>query len=161
MKYGLTLVTGLLVAGVVGTTAIGDGHANKATMAAVQARQSQMTLYAFNIELLGEMAKGAVEYDAAAASAAASNLTTLIKLDQSRYWPPGSDNQTLGDEATEALPKIWEADSKVGESAKAMAEAAANMEQAAGGGLDALRGAIGPLGKACTNCHETYRKPMN
>lgn len=158
MKYGLSLVAGLLTAGVLGTSAISDAHVDKATMAAVKARQSQMTLYAFNISLLGGMAKGEIEYDAAAASAAASNLAALSKLDQSRLWPQGSDNAALGDDVTEALPAIWTADSKIGERAMDMTEAAVAMDAAAGDGLDALRGAIGPLGKSCGGCHETYRK---
>lgn len=158
MKYGLTLVAGLLTAGVLGTSAIGDAHADKATMAAVKARQAQMNLYAFNISLLGGMAKGEIEYNADAASAAAANLAALSKLDQSRLWPQGSHNEALGDDVTEALPAIWSADSKIMDSAMEMTEAAVAMEAAAGGGLDSLRGAIGPLGKSCGGCHETYRK---
>lgn len=161
MKYGLTLVAGLMAAGVFGTSAISDGHADKAILAAVDARQAQMSLYAFNLGLLGGMAKGDIEYDATAASAAAGNLAALSTLDQSRLWPQGSDNAALGDDVTEALPVIWTADSKVGERGKAMAEAAMAMQQAAGGGLDSLRGAMGPLGKSCGACHETYRKAQN
>ncbi|SFT49713.1 c-type cytochrome [Sedimentitalea nanhaiensis] len=159
MKYGFGLIAGAAIAAVVGTAAISDnGPDTKAINAAVKARQSQMTLYAFNISLLGGMAKGDVEYDAAAASAAAANLAALSKLDQSRLWPQGSDNVALGDEMTEALPAIWAADSDVGKKAMALADAATAMEAAAGGGLDSLRGAIGPLGKSCGSCHETYRK---
>lgn len=159
MRTGIALISGLLVAGVVGTTAISDAnHDAKAINAAVKARKSQMTLYAFNIGLLGGMAKGDIDYDADAATAAASNLAALSKLDQSRLWPKGSDNETLGKDKTEALPAIWTADSKVGEKAMAMTTAAVAMEQAAGGGLDSLRGAIGDLGKSCGGCHEPYRQ---
>lgn len=159
MKNAMILTVGLIVAGVVGTSAISDAdHDTKALSAAVKARQSQMTLYAFNIGLLGGMAKGDIDYDAGAASAAAANLAALSKLDQSRLWPKGSDNVALGADATEALPIIWTADSKVGEKAMALVAAATNMEQAAGGGLDSLRGAIGDLGKSCGGCHETYRE---
>ncbi len=158
MKYGLGLIAGAAIAAVAGTAEISDSHSDKATLSAVKARQSQMTLYAFNLGLLGGMAKGDVDYDATAAGAAAANLAALSKLDQSRLWPPGSDNEALGDDVTEALPKIWAADSDVGQKGMALAEAAAAMETAAGEGLDALRGAMGPLGKSCGSCHETYRK---
>lgn len=161
MKYGIALVAGLMTAGILGTSAISESHADKAVLAAVKARQAQMTLYAFNIGLLGGMAKGDIEYDAAAASAAAGNLAALSMLDQSRLWPQGSDNAALGDETTEALPVIWSADSTIGQKAKEMSEAAVAMEEAAGGGLDSLRGAMGPLGKSCGSCHETYRKAQN
>lgn len=159
MKYTLAIVAGLTVAGIVATGAISDESADaKAIQSAVKARQSLMTLNAFNVGLLGAMAKGEIEYDADAATAAAASLAALSEVDQSRMWPPGSDTESLGDEATEALPAIWAADSKAGDAQMAFQDAAAAMETAAGGGLDSLRGAMGPLGKACGGCHETYRK---
>lgn len=158
MKTGILGFGGVLAAAVIATSAIGDGHADKAIEAAVKARQSQMTLYAFNLGVLGGMAKGDIEYDADAATAAASNLASLSRMDQSRLWPPGSDNMTLGADKTAALPAIWEAGSTAGEKGMAFATAALAMEQAAGGGLDALRGAIGAVGKSCGGCHESYRQ---
>ncbi|WP_137700535.1 c-type cytochrome [Marimonas lutisalis] len=160
MKKTLTALTGLALAGAVATTALSGSHGNEAAMAAVKARKAQMQLYAFNIGLLGGMAKGEIEYNADAASAAASNLAALSKLDQSRLWPAGSDNMELGTE-TAALPAIWDADSDVMAKGTAFVEAAAAMEQAAGGGLDSLKGAIGPLGASCGGCHKAYRQPNN
>ncbi|MCB1310370.1 MAG: cytochrome c [Sedimentitalea sp.] len=158
MKTGITLIGGLLAAGVIATTAISQNDADPAIMAAVKARQAHMQLNAFNIGVLGAMAKGEIPYDAEVASAAAGNLAALSQMNEARYWPPGSDNVTLGDEATEALPVIWEDGGKVMEKAMAMAEAAAGLNEVAGGGLDALRAGMGPVGKACGGCHETYRK---
>ena len=159
MKSGIALFGGLIAAAIISTTAISqESPEAKAIAAAVKARQSHMTLYAFNIGLLGGMAKGEIAYDADAATAAAGNLASMSQLNQSRYWPKGSDNVALGKETTEALPAIWTADSKVGEKAMALVAAAIAMEQAAGGGLESLRGAIGPLGKSCGGCHETYRQ---
>lgn len=158
MKYVPSLIAGIIAAGAIGTTAISDSHADKAALSAVKARQSLMTLQAFNIGPLGGMAKGEIEYNAEAATAAATNLAALAKMDQSRMWPPGSDNAALGDDVTEALPAIWAADSKIGDAAMALVEATTALQASAGDGLDALRGAIGPVGKACGNCHENYRK---
>jgi len=157
MRRSILGLSGLLAASVVATSVMGDAHVDKAILAAVKARQSQMTLNSFNIGLLGGMAKGDIAYDADAASAAAANLAALSQLDQSRLWPAGSDNGALGADVTRALPAIWEAGSTIGEKAMALATAATAMEQAAGGGLDALRGAMGDVGKACGSCHETYR----
>lgn len=158
MKPGILGLGGVLAAAVIATSAIGDGHADKAIEAAVKARQSQMTLYAFNLGLLGGMAKGDIDYDADAASAAARNLAALSQMDQSRMWPQGSDSATLGADKTSALPAIWEAGSTASEKGMAFATAALAMEEAAGNGLDALRGAIGGVGKSCGGCHESYRQ---
>lgn len=158
MRHGTLALSGILAAAVIATSAVGDGHADKAVLAAVKARQSQMTLYSFNIGLLGGMARGTIEYDADAATAAARNLAALSQLDQSRLWPQGSDNVALGADTTQALPAIWEAGSTVGEKGMALATAAIALEQVAGTGLDALRGGIGDVGKSCGSCHETYRQ---
>ncbi len=157
MKIEVMGFGGVLVAAVMATSAIGDGHADKAIEAAVKARQSQMTLYAFNMGLLGAMAKGEVDYDATAASAAAGNLAALSRMDQSRLWPQGSDSEALGLDTTKAAPAIWAAGSTVGEKGMAFGAAAMALEAAAGGGLDALRGAMGDVGKSCGGCHESYR----
>ncbi|MEX0285966.1 MAG: cytochrome c [Paracoccaceae bacterium] len=159
MKTALSLFTGLTLATVVATSALADGHANKALMGAVKARKATMQLYAFNIGILGAMAKGDVEYNADAASAAATNLATLSSMNQMALWPPGSDNGALGD-ATGALPAIWADGSKVGEAGMAMATASASLAAVAGDGLDALRGGIGAVGKSCGGCHDTYRQPQ-
>jgi cytochrome c556 len=157
MKSALLLISGLLVAGVVATTAFSQDDIDPAIASAINARQAHMQLNAFNLGLLGAMAKGEISYDADAATAAAENLAALARMDESRYWPLGSDMETLGKERTEALAKIWAEDSAIGESAQKMIETSAAMAKAAGGGLDSLRSAMGPLAKSCGGCHEDYR----
>jgi len=159
MKKNFIALSGIVLAGTLASTAIGESHADKSHLQAVKARQSQMTLYSFNLGVLGDMAKGATEYDADVASKAASNLAALSSLDQSRLWPMGSDNSELGTDVTEALPKIWAADSDIGTMGKALADSTAALSGVAGDGLDALRGAIGGVGKACGDCHKAYRQP--
>lgn len=157
MKFARALIGGLLVAGAVATTAIGQDDIDPAIAAAIAARQSHMKLNAFNLSLLGAMAKGEIGYDAEAAAGAAGNLAALARMDESRYWPPGSDMETLGKERTEALAKIWEEGSEVGDRMQTMAETSAAMAAAAGTGLEPLRKAMGPLAKACGGCHEDFR----
>ena len=161
MNFTKTIVTGLVLASIAGTAAISAGHADKAALAAVKARQSTMTLYSFNLGQLGAMAKGDVEYNADAASAAAGNLAKLTSMSQMAAWMPGTDNATLGEDVTHALPAIWESGSMIGDKGKALREAVVALEAAAGGGLESLQGAMGPVGKACGGCHETYRAKMN
>lgn len=123
---------------------------------ALKARQGQMQLYAHNLGILGSMAKGAVDYDAAAASAAASNLATLAKLDQSTLWPQGT---AVGDvEGSRALPELWSTYPAVLDASAALVTAADAMDAAAGQGLEQLQAAMGPLGGACGGCHKLYRQ---
>ena len=150
-----------IVSAIVGSVAVlasADGHiSDKQIAAGIKARQSQMQLYAFNLGLLGAMAKQETPYDAAAASSAADNLAALASLSQTGYWLPGSDSDSV--EGTRALPAIWASDSKVGELSKDFMEAVLAMQSAAGTDLGALQAAMGPVGKNCGACHESYRKP--
>lgn len=127
---------------------------------AASARQSVMELYSHYLGRLGAMAKGEAPYDAAAADAAAKSLAALANIDTSAMWPPGSDNGALGNK-TRALPVIWSTFPAIQETSQALTVAANGMAEAAGKDLDSLRAAMGPVGKACGDCHETYRAPRN
>lgn len=157
MKAALALIGGLMAAGAVASSAVAQNEIEPAIAAPIAARQSHMKLNAFNLGLLGAMAKGEIGYDAKAATAAAENLAALARLDQSRYWPPGSDVETLGKERTEALAKIWKEGDKFGDRNETLAKTTAAMAEAAGSGLDPMRKAMGPLAKACGGCHEDFR----
>lgn len=124
---------------------------------AIAARKAHMDLYAFNLGLVGGMARGNIEYDADAASAAAANIAALSKIDQSRYWPEGTS--TLDSDATRALPEIWDNIPDVIAKAQALTAAADALAGQAGGGLEALQAGLGPVGQACGACHEAYRQP--
>ena len=154
MKRAITLTAATLGLALLTGTAFADGHINHA----IKARQAQMNLYAFNLGALGAMAKGQVEYDSEAATKAATNLVTLMSLDQSNYWPQGSDS---GSAESRAKADMWANFPDVMAKGKATYEAAVAMQTAAGTDLDALRGAMGALGGACTACHKAYREPMN
>ena len=155
MKKHITI--GITLASVAFAGAVwAAGHAGNP---AVKARKAHMQLYAFNLGVLGGMAKGEIDYDADTAQGAANNLAALSTLNQRRYWPPGTSMDELGDE-TEALPAIWQEGSKAGEIGGQLAEAAANLAAVAGDGQEALGAAMGPVGGACGTCHKGYRKPQ-
>lgn len=140
--------------GAFGTALLAGGHGGPLDQA-VEARQAQMKLYSYNLGILGNMAKGSAEYDAALAQAAAKNLSALARLDQSGFWVQGTDSDAM--ETSRALPALW-TDDGIGEKAAVFGFAVAGMEQAAGQGLDELKGAMGALGGACAGCHKAYRK---
>ena len=122
----------------------------------LKARQGDMRLRAFNLGILGAMAKGKIEYNAKAASAAAHNLKVLSTLNASAMWPQGSDAGALGD-ITTASADLWANFPKVIEAAKAFSAAASAMDAAAGKDLASLQGAMDGVGKACGGCHKPFR----
>jgi len=124
---------------------------------AIKARKALMQLYGHSMGILGAMAKGKMDYDAAIAQEMADNLNAAVNMGQSTMWPPGSDSETAGNAKNRALPAIWETYPAIAEKGEAMSKAAANLQASAGGGLDALRGAIGDAGKSCKGCHDDYR----
>jgi cytochrome c556 len=158
MKKTVAAMVGTLGVVALAGTAIGGSHADKAVEAAMKARDAQMDLYAFNLGLLGDMAKGAVAYDADAAQAAASNLAALTALDQSRLWPEGSDEMSV---ETRAKVEIWDNMDDFMAKGDDLMKAAAAMADAAGNGVEAIQAQIGAVGGACGACHKAYRAPEN
>ena len=130
-----------------------DGPHDKA----IKARQALMQLYSFNLGILGGMAKGDIDYDADAATAAADNLLSAVSMNQSAMWPAGSHSEDAANRKNRALEAIWTTYPKITEKSKAMVTAATDMQAAAGNGLDALKGAMGGAGKSCKGCHDDFR----
>lgn len=124
----------------------------------ITARQSIMRLYVFNIGQLAAMAKGEMDYDSARAAAAAGNLASLAKLDQSWMWPEGSDNFSVDN--TRAMPELWENMTDAQSKQMALIAATDTLAAVAGDGLDAVRANLGPVGQACGACHKAYRQPQ-
>lgn len=123
---------------------------------AVGARQGHMQIMALNLGILGNMARGNTDYDADVAQAAADNLVTMGNVNQRFYWPLGTDSESI--EGTRALPALWENQAALTEIVGRYAPAAEGLAAAAGQGLDAMRGAIGPLGAVCGDCHEAFQE---
>lgn len=136
-----------------------DAPTEKQLMGAVAARQAHMDLYGFNLGIIGAMAKSEVPYDAAVASAAATNLASLATLDQSAYWLPGSAAGSV--DKTRALPEIWTNMTGFEASEAALMEATVGLQAAAGESLEALQAQLGAVGKVCGECHKLYRQPAN
>lgn len=153
MKAGLITVFAISLLTTSVVSAKDDGPHDKA----IKARQALMQLYSFNLGILGGMAKGKIEYNAEAATAAADNLLAAVSMNQSAMWPAGSDNATDGNRSNRALPAIWSSYPKIVDAGQAMHEAATAMQAVAGNGLDELKGAMGAAGKSCKGCHDDFR----
>lgn len=128
-----------------------------ALSAAVEARQGQFKLLAFNLGGVGAMAQGAIPYDAEAAQAAADNLARLASLHQAPMWPMGSDSASI--EGTRALPAIWERPDAFAANFAQLGERTAALAAVASDGLDAIRAGLGPVAQTCSACHQDFRAP--
>lgn len=153
MKSLLAAAFCTIAAGAISTAAVADGHLEKA----VKARQGFMQVVVFNLGPLGAMAKGEMEYDAEVAMTHAKNLEALSKMNTGAMWPAGSDNAALGEDKTRALPAAWAAESKVMDAHGAWTKASTDLAAVAGDGLEALKPAVGAVGKSCGGCHDDYR----
>lgn len=138
----------------IAASAFAGGHSGPPE---VGARGGLMKNYAFNLGILGAMAKGEMEYDADIAAIASSNLAAVSGTDQSLLWKAGTDNGAI--QGTRALPVIWSDAAGFKKASDDMAAAAAAM--AGTSDLAGLQGAMGALGGACGACHKTFRAPNN
>ena len=122
---------------------------------AVGARQGQFKIYLQNFGVLGGMAQGRMDYDAATAQTAADNMFHITRLDQTSMWPAGTDSMSI--DGTRAKPEIWENLDDFVAKYVALQTAVVALQAAAGTGLDGMRAAVGPVGAACQACHQSYR----
>ncbi|MEL7115918.1 MAG: cytochrome c [Pseudomonadota bacterium] len=156
MKFRLT--TGVLIAALTASTVFAGGHNASPEEKAVKARQAHMQLYAFNLGILGAMAKGDMEYNADLATAVAGDLANLAAVTQAAYWPPNTTNEDI--EGSRALAAGWENVEATMAIYTDMIAATQAMAEAAGT-IDGVRASIGAIGKACGDCHKATRAPNN
>lgn len=121
----------------------------------VEMRLAMMELQAFNIGLLGTMARGRQDYDPALAQAAADNLVRMARSDWRVYFPPGTSLDDLPD--SEASPKLWQAWDDFRAKQADLVTAAEALAATAGQDVAAMRGGVMALSKACSACHTPYR----
>lgn len=136
------LIAGLvLVAG----AAFAEGEASDPT---VKARQDLMKGIGQNVKILGDMAGGKAEFDAAAVAAAKDFITNASTEIAGKFEPQTSDPES------EAKPEIWTSWDDFVAKAGALNSAISALDAAS---LDGLKAGMGNVGGACKACHTTYR----
>jgi cytochrome c556 len=120
---------------------------------AIKYRQGIMGGQGWNLGVLGAMAKGDRPYNKDLAVRSATQLDQLVYMAWDGFTP-GSDQGA----PTKAKPEIWKDSAKFKQLQEALqAETPKLVAAAKTGELSQLRSAIGPVAKACDNCHDDFR----
>jgi cytochrome c556 len=119
---------------------------------AIKYRQGVLQAMGWHMGVLGSMAKGETPYNKDTAMRSAKFVSELSAMPWDGFGP-GTDTGA----PTKAKPEIWTNKAKFDGFAKDLQGETAKLAAASGSGLDALKGALGPTGKACSNCHDDFR----
>ena len=142
----------LALAGVLATTAAASGD-DKAGQAAVDFRESAMTIYKWYLGPMGAMVKGKTPFDGKAFREHAEGLAAAAGLNLLAGFPEGSAD------GTEARPEIWSRWSEFEEKYRALREQSARLAQVAATGDEAaMKAQFGETAKTCKGCHDDFRE---
>lgn len=120
---------------------------------AIKYRQAAMTLMSAHFGRVAAMAQGKVPFDAKAAAENAALAQTMSTLPFEAYGP-GTD----AGRPTRAKAEIWTDAAGFKKADETMEKAMVKLAEAAkSGSLDAIKGTVGDVGKACKGCHDDYR----
>jgi cytochrome c556 len=118
----------------------------------IKYRQGIMQAQGWHMGILGGMAKGTRPYDKDVAARSAKYVSQLLEMPWEGFTP-GSETGA----PTRAKPEIWKDKAKFDKYGQDAQAESVKFAAAAGNGLDALRTAIGPMGRACNNCHDDFQ----
>ena len=146
-KHALPLAAALAV---VGTFSVAV-YAQSADRV-VKYRQGIMQAQGWHLGALGAMAKGTRPYDKDAAVRHAKFIEALLQMPWEGFTP-GSESGAN----TKAKPEIWKERAKFDKYAQDVQALMPKLVSAAGTDLNALRPAVGEVGRACNNCHDDFQ----
>lgn len=120
----------------------------------IAARQALMKANGRNAGAIVKMVKGENPYDAATVKAAFDQWDETADKFSSLFPDISKDGDTR------ALPVIWTERAKFTAAVAKFKKDVDDNRAKAMSGLDGLKVALGAVGKNCTDCHETFRKPQ-
>jgi cytochrome c556 len=147
MKHAAPILAALAVVGAFSSVV----YAQTADRA-ITYRRGIMQAQGWHMGVLGGMAKGTRPYDKDVAGRSAKYVSELLDMPWEGFIA-GSETGA----PTRAKPEIWKDRAKFDKYAQDAKAESVKLAAAAGNGLDALRGAIGPMGRACNNCHDDFQ----
>jgi len=121
---------------------------SEVTNEAVKARMAAMKTIGGGMKTLGDMAKGAMAFDAVAAQGAVDSIEVAAAKVPALFEPQETDPKS------EAKPEIWTNWDDFVTKAEALEKAAAGIAISAEADIGA---AMGALGGACKACHSDYK----
>jgi cytochrome c556 len=120
----------------------------------IKMRKAAFTVMSWNFGVLAAMAKGQVPYDQAEAVKRAETVSVVSHLPFEGF-PKGTETGL----DTRALPEVWSQPEKFKQNAERLQSETAKLVQAAkSGDLGQLKSQVGATAKACSNCHDDYRR---
>jgi cytochrome c556 len=119
-----------------------------ATDPTVKARQELMDVIGGSTKVLGDMAKGEVAFDAAAAEAAKAAMIAASAEIAAKFEPQATDPES------EAKPEVWTNWDDFVAKGNALNAAATAADVSS---VEAIGASMGAIGGACKDCHSTYR----
>lgn len=142
----MKLVTKAIMLGVV--LSAGMAIAGKSTDPDAKARQTLMGTVGMNTKILGDMAGGKADFDAAKADAAKLALVEAASKIPEAFKGQGTDAES------EAKPEIWTNWDDFLLKAEALGKAATALDATT---VEGVQAGMGGLGGACKDCHTKYR----
>ena len=131
----------------------------KGSREAADARLKMMELHAFNLAIIGNMARGRAPFDADTASAAARRLADLAAADWTAYFPPGTSADDFDTSRVE--PAVWENWDDFSARHDLLKDVTARLAATEMTDATVLRESLVELTEACGGCHREYRRIPN
>lgn len=120
----------------------------------IDARKAMMKANGREAGVVTRMVRGTDPYDAAKVTAAFAVFADTA----AKYASLFPDNSKEGD--TRATPAVWTEKAKFEAELAKFGKDVADGKAKATANLDGLKEAMGPIGRDCGSCHETFRKPQ-
>jgi len=151
VRYGIA-ATLFACASVWAAPAKDEAEARKA----IETRSQHFKDMGKTMEPIGEMLRRKVPYDVAVVEKNSAHIVELSKKIPSLYE---TDTRQFSGIKTEALDGIWSSQADFKGKAEELTKAATALNDSAKGGADqaAFTKAAAAVGKACGNCHDSYR----
>jgi len=120
----------------------------------IKMRKAALTVLSWNFGTLGAMVKGQIPYDQAEAVKRAEAVSLVSHLPGEGFV---KGTESGGD--TRALPEVWAQPDKFKANQERLESETAKLVQAAkSGDPGQLKAQFGATAKACSNCHDDFRR---